>query len=222
MPSTGMNLLSEITIGQYQQLYAIEKQEGDEFEKSLQRVAVITGMTDRELEDMPLMRVNEIAKGIRIACEQAVLNNSPVDFLKSGNKIYQVQYMISRMRAAQYSELQTWLNGDIIENLHKILASIVVPVKKWLWVYVPGKNDSAKHPEVSEHMKDVNFNDAYGCVVFFCRLYNALIKDMQGYLELQLVKKMSPEEAKKLMGDLMKVMDGFTIPNELRTSRTLS
>lgn len=215
-----MNLLSQITVGQFQQLYAIEKQEGDEFEKSLQRISVVTGMSERELDDMPIVKVREIANGIRVATERAVLNNSAVYFLKSGKKVYQVQYMISRMRSAQYTELQAWLQGDIIENLHKILASIVVPVRKWLWVYIPGKNDSLNHPEVSEDMREVNFNDAYGCVVFFCKLYAALIKDMRGYLEVQLVKKMSQEEARKLMEDLITVTDGFTTLSESQISRT--
>ena len=133
----------KLTVGQYQQLYIIAKSEDDELDKSMQSVEVITG---KSADDMPLNEFNKLSREIVAAINSQRLNTKPVSFLKSGKKLYQVNYKVGTLRAGQNAELQHWLKDkDWIQNMDKILASIVVPIKSYLWVKLPGKNQSEKH-----------------------------------------------------------------------------
>lgn len=203
----------KLTVGQYQQLYAIAKSDTDELEKSLQSVAVLTNQTIEQVEDMPLIEFNALNRKIVSSINSLRLNTHPVSFLKANGRLYQVNYKIGTLRAGQNTELQAWLKEkDFIDNLDKILASCVVPVKKYLWVYLPGRNDSKKHEQFCEDMQAVDFSEAYGCVVFFCKLFAASIKGIQPYLEKQL-KKAGTTNHEKTLTDLMKILDGYTTPS---------
>lgn len=194
-----------ITVGQYQELYSISKSEDSDIEKAIQSVCVVTGKTAMEVEDMPIGEFKQLSQSVIYEFHKASLNAHPKSFLKARGKLFQVNYIPSTLRSAQYTELQAWLGGDLIENLHLILASIVFPVKKYLWVKLPGKNDSSKHKEVAELIKEMDFYEAYGCVIFFCKLFNASIKGTLNYLESS---KQMTKEYKKLKQDLMNVLDG--------------
>lgn len=204
----------KLTVGQYQQLYAISKSEDDELEKSMQCVEVITG---KSADEMPLNEFNKLNRDIVAAINSQRLNTKPVSFLKSGKKLYQVNYKVGTLRAGQNVELQHWLKEkDWIQNMDKILASIVVPIKKYLWVKLPGKNQSENHEQVAEDMREIDFGEAFGCVVFFCKIFAASINSILP----SLAKQMPKEERQKLLilqTDLMKIMDGFTTQNGLLT-----
>jgi hypothetical protein len=53
-----------LTVGQYQQLYAIAKSDDDELEKSAQSISVITGRPVSEVEEMPLNEFNALNRKI--------------------------------------------------------------------------------------------------------------------------------------------------------------
>ena len=204
----------KLTVGQYQQLYAIAKSDEDELDKSLQSVEIITG---KSAEDMPLNEFNKLSREIVSSINSQRLNTSPVSFLKSGNKLYQVNYKIGTLRAGQNVELQAWLKEkDWIRNMDKILASVVVPIKKYLWVRLPGKNQSENHEQVAEDMQAVDFSEAFGCVVFFCKIFAGSINAILPSLAKQM-PKMERQKLLTLQTDLMKTMDGFTTQNGLLT-----
>ena len=204
----------KLTVGQYQQLYIIAKSEDDELDKSMQSVEVITGKSS---DDMPLNEFNKLSREIVAAINSQRLNTKPVSFLKSGKKLYQVNYKVGTLRAGQNAELQHWLKDkDWIQNMDKILASIVVPIKSYLWVKLPGKNQSEKHEQVAEDMQSVDFSEAFGCVVFFCKIFAGSINAILPSLAKRM-PKMEREKLLTLQTDLMKIMDGFTTQNGLLT-----
>jgi hypothetical protein len=205
----------KLTVGQYQALYAIAKSEDEELEKSLQSVAIITGKTQDEVEAMPLNEFNALNRQIVSSINSLRLNTKPVSFLKANGRLYQVNYKIGTLRAGQNTELQHWLKEkDWIVNMDKILASVVVPVKKYLWVKLPQKNNSNDHSKVCEDMQDVDFSEAFGCVVFFCKLFIGSIKAILPSLEKDLMAKgKTKAEVQTLVMGLTKTLDGFTTQN---------
>ncbi len=209
----------KLTVGQYQQLYAIAKSDMEPEEKSIQSVAIITGKTTDEVEDMPFIEFKALDRKCADSINALRLNTKPISFLKCNGKRYQVNYKIGTLRAGQNTELQAWLRApDWIDNMDKILASAVVPVKKYLWVYLPGRNNSHDHAKVCEDMQDVDFSEAYGCVVFFCSLFAASIKGIQPYLEKQIMKAgKTRDQSQTILMDLMKTLDGFTTPKGLQS-----
>lgn len=207
----------KLTVGQYQQLYAIAKDEDtDELEKSLQSVAILTDKTIEQVEDMPLNEFNQLNRKIVAAINSLRLNTFPISFLKANGKLYQVNYKIGTLRAGQNTEVQGWLRAkDWIDNMDKILASIVVPVKRYLWVKLPQRNRSQDHEKVCEDMQAVDFSEAYGCVVFFCKLFAGSMQGIRPYLEREMLKAgKTSHESKTILTDLMKTLDGYTTQKE--------
>lgn len=207
----------KLTVGQYQELWAIAKSEDLPEDKSTQSIAVVTGKTPAEVDDLPLNEYKLLDREIAKSLNELRLNTKPVSFLKVGKKLYQVNYKVGTLRAGQNTELQHWLKeNDWIKNMDKILASAVVPCRRTLWWTLPLKNRSEDHEQVSEDMQAVDFSEAYGCVVFFCKIFAASINSILPSLAKQMPKK----ERQKLLilqTDLMKIMDGFTTQNGLLT-----
>ena len=203
-----------MTVGQYQQLYEIAKSTDDETEKAIQSVAVLTGKTPSEVEDMPLHEFNRVNSEIVKSINSLRLNTKPVSFLKANGRMYQVNYKIATITAGQNAEVNAWLKEkDWITNMDKILASVCVEIKRYGWVKLPVKK-RRPHQDIAADMQDVNFSEAYGCVVFFCSLFTASIKGILPFLETEMMKRgKTMEEVQTFQMDLMKTLDGFTTAN---------
>lgn len=207
----------KLTVGQYQELWAIAKSEDLPEDKSTQSIAVVTGKTPAEVDDLPLNEYKALDREIAKSMNELRLNTKPVSFLKVGKKLYQVNYKVGTLRAGQNTELQHWLKeNDWIKNMDKILASVVVPCRRTLWWTLPLKNRSEDHERVAEDMQAVDFSDAYGCVVFFCKIFAASIKGILPSLIPEMMKAgKTREQALTFQTDLMKILDGFTTQNGL-------
>lgn len=206
----------KLTVGQYQQLYAVAKSDLPVEEKQTQSVAILTGKTDEEVDNMPMIEFLALAREATASVGELRLNTKPVSFLRSGKKLYQVNYKVGTLRAGQNTELQHWLKeADWIGNMDKILASIVVPIKSYLWVKLPTRNRSEDHEKVSEDMQQVDFSEAYGSVVFFCKVFAASINGIQPFLGKAMTKAgKTREEIQDFQTALTKTLDGFTTQSE--------
>ena len=205
----------KLTVGQYLALYKIAKSDDDELEKAAQSVSVVTGKTVAEVENMPLNEFNALNRQITTSINALRLNTKPVSFLKANGRLYQVNYKIGTLTAGQNTELQHWFKEkDWISNMDKILASVAVPIKKYLWVKLPTKNRSQDHEKVSEDMQAVDFSEAFGCVVFFCKIFAGSIKGILPFLEEAMLKAgKTKEQARTFQTALTKTLDGFTMQN---------
>lgn len=201
----------KLTVGQFLDLYKVANSELEREDKIIQNAAILTGKTDEEVNDMSVTEVNQLSAVANEALQNYQLNTKPVSFLRSGRKLYQVNYKPGTLRAGQNTELQHWLKEkDWIKNMDKILASVVVPCKRTLWWYLPTHNRSEDHEKVASYMREVDFSEAYGCVVFFCKVFAASIKGILPSLEKQMLSKgKTLQEIRIFQTDLMKTLDGF-------------
>lgn len=200
----------KLSVGQYQALYEINKSEDDETEKDLQAVSVVTGKTITEVEDMQLSEFKKLRAETYVSLADLKLGSKPVSFLKANGRLYQLNYKIASITAGQYTEVQWWLKEkDWVVNMDKILASIAVEIKKYLWVKLPARKQR-QHKERAEDMQAVDFAEAYGCVVFFCKIFNASIKSTLPYLAKKMtIAGKTKIEIDEFQTDLMKTLDGF-------------
>jgi hypothetical protein len=205
----------KLTVGQYQELYSISKSNLDEIDKAIQSVGIVTGKTERQLDDMPVSEFNALSKTVITSFEKARFNNKPSTYLRSGKKLYKIDFDVSNISAGQYIEVQEWLKGDLIDNMDKILASICRPVNDYYLFKRVRKYDGSQHPYVCRDMKEVDFNEAYGCIVFFCQLLIGSIKALEVYLSKELPQT-ERQNLLKAIVDLPSVMDGFTVQQELQ------
>lgn len=205
-----MKSLSKLTVGEYQQLYSIHKSDDDEVDKSIQSVSILTGLTRWEVEDMDLSEFRAMAREISILFGGHVIESRPKTTLKINGKWYYVCLNVRHLTAGQYIDLQHFLKGNMIDNLHKLMACLLVPVKKYWFYKAKGKYDGENHEKISEGIQDLNFIDVHATCVFFLALWNNSIKAIQGYLTNQLKKtgKNLPEM------DLEKIMGGYIMPSK--------
>lgn len=201
----------KLTVGQYQQLYAIEKSKDPYEDKMIQRVAVATGKPESEVEAMPLTEFNAINRQITTEYNALRLNPKPISFLKANGRLYQINYKIGTLTAGQNTDIQWWLKEDPITAMDKILASVAVEVKRYGWIKLPAKK-RRPHADIAADMQDVDFAQAYGCVVFFCKIFAVSIKSfLPSFAKQMKAKGKTKEEIQTFQTDLMKTLDGFTM-----------
>lgn len=205
----------KLTVGQYIELYKIAKSETDPTEKTIHNIAIATGRTYEQVEELPINEVNALGRHITSLFNSITLNTKPVSFLSSGNRKYQVNFKPGTLTAGQYTDLQHWFaQDDWILHMDKILASVSVPVKRYAWIHLPMKYSSKDHPKIAEDMQNVDFSQAYGCVVFFCKVFAASMTATLHYFQNDLKEKgKTTQEIQQLTTDLTGVLDGFTTPN---------
>jgi hypothetical protein len=209
-----METFNSLTVWQYQELYRIAKSDMDGLDKMTESVAVLIGKTNRDIEDMPLPEFNRLSAEISKIFESAKLEADPKRIIDTGTRKYGITYEPKNLRAGQYIEVQEFGKGDIIENLHLIMASISYPVKKNFWGrWVAGKNDSSRHEIVANDMLSAKFIDVYSACVFFCHLLKNSIVGLESYLEKRMKQEgLNKNLTKLLMMDLAAALDGFIPP----------
>jgi len=213
----------KLTIHKFQQLNEIANSDLNDIEKSSRLVQTFCNMTEDQVDAMSLHRFNDLCNKINnfFNLKQIELDRAkPVNLIKVNGRTYNIIYDATRLpfNAGRYVEIATFSN-DILGNMHKIMASIVIPVRfsftKMRYVEV-----KMEHEDIADQMLDANFKDCYHAMVFFWAVFNLIIKSMMPYLEMEAVKKgANPEAVTTTLIGLQKILDGFTMPRWLRILR---
>lgn len=214
MPLSGM--IEKLTVGQYQDIYKVHKSDMDELDKLTEFVAILTGKTNREVEDMPMPEFKRLSTEISTLLNQSEFKARPKRFMNVNGKWWGITYEPKYLRTGQYLEIQHFTKGDIVDNLHLLMASLVYPIKKTWFGKKPGKNDSSKHEQVAYEMKDALFVDVYSACVFFCQLLRDSISVLTPFLMKEFKRLNLPE---RTLTDLMTSMDGFMQQNRWQISK---
>ena len=204
-----------MTIKQFQELYYVATSEDMDFDKSIKMVGIVTGKTPEQVEKMSMARFNItcalVHRQFKIF-DKDLLKGKPKKLVRVGKRFYRINYDVTKCKASTYVEVSTF-STDVIQNLHKIMASIVTPVRfKWgRWV---------EHEELSSDLEQMNFEVAYQAAVFFYTLFNVSMQVIQPYLVNEMKKKGIPkEEAEEILTTSQSILDGFTMPRWSQTSK---
>ncbi len=197
----------KITIQKFQELAAMSSLPMDETDRAVKLVQVVTGKTVDEVDAMPMVDFNRLCG--KIAKLFDLTEGVPVNTIKANGRYYHINHSIDKMPAGRYVEVATF-SSNVIENLHKIMASIVQP-KTWYGKILP--YDSTKHEQYADDMLQADFSAAYHSAVFFYVLFKESIKNLQGYFLAAAMEVGKTEaEATKTLIDLQSVLDGFILP----------
>ena len=200
-----------MTILQLQQLYYIRKTREADIDKSIKLVGVITGKTPEQVEAMPMSKFNKICGRINKAfsiIDKRLLSGKPAKIIRVGTRLYRVHYRIDRhpINAGRYVEVISF-GSDIINNLHKIMASIVERID-WRGRPIP-----MDHRDIAMDMERADFEVAYHAAVFFYTLFTGSMNPIRPYLVREITRKgMTEVEAVQTLTTLSKTLDGFTMP----------
>jgi hypothetical protein len=189
-------MIEEITVGQYQELYAIQKSDLDELDKITESVSVLSGKTIRELDEMPVIEFNKLSQKLTEALSREIPKTNPKKFIECEKSVYGICYEPSKLNRGQYVTALHFMGGDIISNCHLIIASITYNPKT-------KKHESENHALIAEDIKSAKFIDVYAACVFFCNLLKNSIYSLRGYLEKEASRKgVNKEKVQKVLTDL--------------------
>ncbi len=185
-----------ITLGQFQEIYKLQKAEMDLEEKTTEMVAVISGKTMKEIEDMPLLEFNKLASKVVEVIKQPIPDGKPQPVIAG----YRVIYEPSKLTRGQYVTLMHFMKMDIVENAHNIMAALV---------------NEENHSEIADKMQGEPMDNIYPACVFFCELYKSSIMGLQKFLVKEMLKKRIPlKKCQEMLTDLTNGLDGFTMQKE--------
>jgi hypothetical protein len=204
-----------MTIKQFQELYYVATSEDMDFDKSIKMVGIVTKKTPEQVEAMSMIRFNLLCGRVHNEFkifEKDLMKGKPRKIVRVGKRFYRINYDVAKCKASTYVEVATF-STDIIQNLHKIMASICTPVRfKWgKWV---------EHEELATDLEKMDFEVAYHAAVFFYTLFNVSMQVIQPYLVAEMTKKgIAKEKATEILTISQNILDGFTMPRWSQTSR---
>ena len=212
---------NELTVWQYQQIYPIvTKPEKDwtNLDVESKLVGIIYNLTDTQVDSLTIQQYNNLKKTLNFLEDK--IEGKAVKYTEANGRRYRFIYDVQQMKAARYIESKVF-STDLINNLHKLAASMVVPQKKtWYGRWVDDKYDAAKHSEYAADLQASNFVHIYHSVVFFYQVYRNWIEVSKGYLIQEMLNKgMTSEVAQGVVQTLCETLDGNIAPNLLPTTK---
>ena len=212
---------NELTVWQYQQIYPIvTKPEKDwtNLDVESKLVGIIYNLTDTQVDSLSISQFNNLRGTLNFLDDK--IEGKPVKYMKVNDKRYRFVYDVQQMKAARYIESKVF-STDLINNLHKLAASMVVPQRKtWYGRWVDDTYDAAKHSEYASDIQASNFVHIYHSVVFFYQVYRNWIEVSKGYLVQEMTNKgLTKEVADQVVATLCETLDGNIAPNLLPTTK---
>ena len=206
-----------MTIKQFQELYYVATSKDIDLDKSIKMVGIVTNKTPEQVESMSMVRFNLLCARVHNEFklfEKDLLKSKPKKIVRVGKRFYKINYDIAKAKASTYVEVATF-STDIIQNLHKVMASIVTPIKfKW------GKWVETDHEDLAKDMEKMEFEAAYHAAVFFYTLFNVSMKVIQPYLINEIMENgITKEKATEILTISQNILDGFIMPKWSQTSK---
>lgn len=202
----------DVTVWQWQQIQnvSLKQVKGDtELDIAVKTLAILKNQTEAQIDSLSISELKKELEKI-IFITTTMPEPKPKDFIKINGKMYRCIYDIKNLPYARYLESKHF-GVDISNNLHKIAASMVMPMKLTWRGWKVAKYDASKHEEYANDLLEAPFQSVYGSIVFFCQIFANSITSSRDYLKNKLIEEgLSMEEAESTMITLCKHMDGFT------------
>lgn len=200
----------DVTVWQWIQLQNVllKKEEYTELDIAVKSLAILTNQTENQIDSLKIKDLQKQLEEIKFITD-TLPEPKPVDFIKTPGRRYRCVYDVKNIPYARYLETK-FFGTDIGLNIHKICASMVMPMKLTWRGWKVASYDSAKHEEYAEDLLEAPFEQVYGSIVFFCQVFSDSIKNLAGYFKTESMKAgMTEEEAEKMAQDLCDATDGF-------------
>ena len=210
----------DVTVWQWQQIQniALKQGAGDTFlDIAVKTLAILKNQTEGQIDSLSLKELkDELTKIEWVNTTQP--NPKPQNYIKVNGKRYKCVFDVRNMPYARYIETKFFAE-DVSNNLHKIAASMVVPMKLTWRGWKVAKYDSTKHEEYANDLLSAPFESVYGSLVFFCQVLRDSIRIIVDSSKNELIQKgLSELEIEVITKDLWSDLDGFI--NQLSSQNT--
>lgn len=207
----------DITVYQWQQYVKLadtfkpDMDTADILDYNCSLIAIMYSMTNLQVESLTSQEFKDKLKALEFLGKE--MEYKPKKRIQANGNWYRINYDVRKIRNpkrfAQQSKVGDvitikQLSSEFVDNLPKIMATMVTPQKKVLGLYFDKKYQYSEVQEYSEDLLYASIVDVYSTCVFFCKLLNKLIPTTLTFLARQ------PNTSKELRMDLESILDGFT------------
>lgn len=205
----------KINVFQYQQLIPALGID-DPTDQNMRLIAILNGWTDNQVDSLS---VEEYTKEkAKIAFLNDSIEGKPVKVIKVNGRRYKCIYDVRKLPSGRYIESKVF-SQDLVGNLHKLAASMVIPMKKTIFGWKLDKYDASKHEDYANDMLEAKFVDVYHSIVFFYQVYRNWMEVTKDFLIAKMMEVgKSHSEAEKEVANLLNILDGSIAPRLLPTS----
>lgn len=207
---------NDITVFQWQQITELitkDSKDLTDLDLSVKMAAIITNQTEHQIDSLPIAKLTPLLKQIEFIHSE--MQPKAMRFINVNGRRYKCIYDIRKMPAARYIESKHF-SQDVSGNLHRIAASMVIPMKRNWMGWKEDKYDAAKHEEYANDLLTAPVVNVLGSVVFFYQVFRLWTKISKGYLKTEMMKTgMTAYQAEAAYQALCEVMDGFIKPSWL-------
>lgn len=207
-----------MTIRTFQALHEISESGLEPIDKSIEMVKVFTGYSQQQIEKMKAAKFNRlcgvITKELNRWTDNTIAGN-PKKVIYVKGKPYRMNYDIFLMTGSKYVEAVTFAK-EPVKELHKLLATMVTPLRMTWKGLQPMAYPSEDHPKISELMLDAEYGDIYHALVFFYAV------SKESLINLATYGKGEEKAAALLLRHSLSYGDGFIKPNWYRNLKGLA
>ena len=210
----------KVTIELFQALNEIADSPLNDFQKSIEFVKIMTKKNEFEIEKMSVRKFNKICNFINkkfVKWNDKTLNGKPKKMIFVNGKAYKMNYDILQLNAGRYVEVMEFSKENAVKNLHKILASIVVPMKFTITGFKELPYRAEDHEHLANEMLQADYDDIFHALVFFYAVLKISIENLNTY-----GKTTEEAIAVRLLRHSLKFSDGFIKPNWYRSLTELN
>ncbi len=154
---------NKITVRQYQDLLPIITDENlTDLDKLVKAISLITGKSEDVIDSWPIDSLNEYKYLFEFDFKKEAKKR-----VKVNGRYYRFNWQVNKLKAARYIEAKTFVQGGLFQNLHKIMASCVIPERRIMGLYFDKKYNAADHDKYATDLLDAPFPFVYNACVFF-------------------------------------------------------
>lgn len=197
-----MKKWSDITIGQFQKMNAIDGVRLDTFDANLALVQAIEGLTDEEVLALPIPEYKNYLASYAGLTDEELAKYKPVKEFTIDDKKYIVNWRLEDRTAAQFIDLTelTKNQEQIIEKLHQLMAVLCLQKDE--------PYTAATFEERSKLFQDkLPITIAYPLSVFFWKVLNESLPTILNYLEQEMENL--TKDQRQIMTHLENIGDGM-------------
>lgn len=171
----------------------------NDYDKSIMFIKTLTKKSEDEIKKISSNKFNSLCNSILMSFNSlanTINNNKIKTKIKINNKWYYINCDISKLDAGRYVEVATF-GADLINNLHKIMATIAVPMKWTLKGLKRIEYDASKHEDISNDMLNADFINSYSA----CILLIDSLKKLNSKFEALFGNSEDQENEKEIVTD---------------------
>ena len=195
---------NKITVRQYQDILPIITDEAlSDLDKLVKVISILTGYSEDVIDSWSIDKLNDYRNLFEFDFKKEAKKR-----IKVNGRYYRFNWEVNKLKAARYIEAKTFVGDGLFQNLHKIMASCVMPQRKVMGLYFDKKYNAADHDKYATDLLDAPFPFVYNACVFFCLLLMKWIDVTLSYSE-ELRGRMTVSQIAVLRESLQSITDGY-------------